>query len=119
MGDDAIEDETLKQQLQPLLQRNSFELREHGIRRVTIVLFRKGQCPGYFTFREATDYTKDQTIRHIEPAMAYQLELTRLSNLDILNLVSPTIDKFMFITLLVKKILRIVDSLLTSWSIKK
>ena len=83
MGDDAIEDETLKQQLQPFLQRHSFELREHGIRRVTIVLFRKGQYPGYFTFREATDYTKDQTIRHIEPAMAYQLELTRLSNLDI------------------------------------
>ena len=63
LGDDAIEDETLKQQLQPFLQRHSFELREHGIRRVTIVLFRKGQYPGYFTLREATDYTKDQTIR--------------------------------------------------------
>ncbi|RIA91939.1 acetyl-CoA carboxylase [Glomus cerebriforme] len=83
LGDDAIEDETLKQQLKPLIQRHSFELREHGIRRVTIVLFRKGQYPGYFTFREATGYTEDQTIRHIEPAMAYQLELTRLSNFDI------------------------------------
>ena len=52
LGDDALEDETLKQQLQPLLQRHSHELREHGIRRVTIVLLRKGQYPGYFTFRD-------------------------------------------------------------------
>ncbi|CAI2197735.1 15934_t:CDS:2, partial [Funneliformis geosporum] len=37
------------------------------------------QYPWYFTFRE-TDYTEDQTIRHI---VAYQLELTRLSNFDI------------------------------------
>nr|CAG8435070.1 14004_t:CDS:2 [Entrophospora candida] len=41
------------------------------------------QYPGYFTFREANDFTEDQTIRHIEPAMAYQLELARLSNFDI------------------------------------
>ncbi|CAI2201073.1 639_t:CDS:2, partial [Funneliformis geosporum] len=33
------------------------------------------QYPEYFTFHETTDYTKDQTIRHIEPAMAYQLEI--------------------------------------------
>ncbi|GBC48526.2 uncharacterized protein OCT59_029816 [Rhizophagus irregularis] len=83
LGDDALEDETLKQQLKPLIQRHSYELREHGIRRVTIVLFRKGQYPGYFTFRESTGYVEDQTIRNIEPAMAYQLELTRLSNFDI------------------------------------
>ncbi|CAG8532450.1 333_t:CDS:2 [Funneliformis mosseae] len=83
LEDDAIEDEALKKQLKPLIQRHSYELREHGIRRITIVLFRKGQYPGYFTFREGADYTEDQTIRHIEPAMAYQLELTRLSNFDI------------------------------------
>jgi acetyl-CoA carboxylase/biotin carboxylase 1 len=83
LGDDALEDETLKQQLKPLIQRYTYELREHGIRRVTIVLFRKGQYPGYFTFRESTGYVEDQTIRNIEPAMAYQLELTRLSNFDI------------------------------------
>ncbi|CAI2186462.1 18318_t:CDS:2, partial [Funneliformis geosporum] len=41
------------------------------------------QYPGYFTFCETTDFNEDQTIRHIEPAMTYQLELTRLSNFDI------------------------------------
>ncbi|CAI2194257.1 17825_t:CDS:10, partial [Funneliformis geosporum] len=32
----------LKKQLKPLIQRHSYELCEHGIRRITIVLFRKG-----------------------------------------------------------------------------
>ncbi|CAG8486585.1 8073_t:CDS:2 [Diversispora eburnea] len=83
LDDDPVDDETLKRDIQPIIQRHAFELREHAIRRLTIVLFRKGQYPGYFTFREARDYHEDQTIRHIEPAMAYQLELPRLSNFDI------------------------------------
>ncbi|CAI2183751.1 2427_t:CDS:10 [Funneliformis geosporum] len=41
------------------------------------------QYLGYFTFCEITDFNEDQTICHIEPAMTYQLELTRLSNFDI------------------------------------
>ncbi|CAG8507081.1 5656_t:CDS:2, partial [Acaulospora morrowiae] len=83
LGNDPIDDEILKRDIQPIIQRHSAELREHEIRRLTVVLFRKGQYPGYFTFREATNYLEDQTIRHIEPAMAYQLELPRLSNFDI------------------------------------
>ncbi|CAI2183723.1 12039_t:CDS:2 [Funneliformis geosporum] len=43
----------------------------------------KLQYLGYFTFCEITDFNEDQTICHIEPAMTYQLELTRLSNFDI------------------------------------
>ncbi|KAF0496183.1 acetyl-CoA carboxylase [Gigaspora margarita] len=83
LEDDPIEDEMLKRDLQPIIQRNTVELREHGIRRVTIVLFRKGQYPGYFTFRDSDNFVEDQTIRHIEPAMAYELELSRLSKFDI------------------------------------
>ncbi|CAG8502872.1 3535_t:CDS:10, partial [Racocetra fulgida] len=83
LDDDPLEDEILKRDLQPIVQRHTVELREHGIKRVTIVLFRKGQYPGYFTFREANNFAEDQTIRHIEPAMAYELELSRLSKFDI------------------------------------
>ncbi|CAI2193520.1 14334_t:CDS:2, partial [Funneliformis geosporum] len=36
LEDDAIEDEALKKQHKPLIQRHSYELREHGIRRITI-----------------------------------------------------------------------------------
>ncbi|CAG8448007.1 11827_t:CDS:2 [Ambispora gerdemannii] len=81
--DDLFDDEALKQRFEPVMQKHAVEFREHGIRRATIILFRKGQYPGYLTFRESTGFTEDPTIRHIEPAMAYQLELSRLSNFDI------------------------------------
>ncbi|KAG9291426.1 hypothetical protein G9A89_021845 [Geosiphon pyriformis] len=83
LTEDSMNDEELKQKLQPLIQAHSWEFRELGIRRLTVLLFRKGLYPGYFTFREVGGFAEDQTIRHIEPAMAYQLELGRLSNFDI------------------------------------
>ncbi|CAG8469460.1 4231_t:CDS:2 [Paraglomus brasilianum] len=83
LEDDPTDDEVLKDKLQTLIQKHTAVLRESGIRRISVVLFRKGQYPGYFTFREAMGFVEDQTIRHIEPAMAYQLELERLSNFDI------------------------------------
>ncbi|KAK9486980.1 acetyl-CoA carboxylase [Lipomyces starkeyi] len=53
-----------------------------SIRRVTFVCGREdGSYPGYFTFR-GPDYVEDESIRHIEPALAYQLELGRLSNFN-------------------------------------
>ncbi|CAG8461604.1 13367_t:CDS:2 [Racocetra fulgida] len=82
-GDDPIDDEILKRDLQSTIKCHAVELREYKIRRVTVILFRKGQHPGYFTFKEPPNYLEDSTIRHIEPAMAYQLELSRLSNFDI------------------------------------
>ncbi|KAG5460581.1 MAG: acetyl-CoA carboxylase, partial [Olpidium bornovanus] len=53
------------------------------VRRVTFIIFRTGQYPGFFTFRAHDGYREDQTIRHVEPAMAYQLELSRLSNFNL------------------------------------
>ncbi|KAI9204928.1 acetyl-CoA carboxylase [Polychytrium aggregatum] len=58
-------------------------LRAKSIRRITFMVIRENQFPRYFTFKEAQDYHEDQVIRHIEPAMAYQLELQRLTNFDI------------------------------------
>ncbi|KAG0240329.1 acetyl-coenzyme-A carboxylase [Actinomortierella wolfii] len=67
----------------PVVKAYSEQLRQHGIRRLTFLIFRPGNYPSYFTFRERNNYAEDQTIRHIEPAMAYRLELARLSNFDI------------------------------------
>ncbi|KAF9208988.1 acetyl-coenzyme-A carboxylase [Haplosporangium sp. Z 27] len=69
--------------LTPFVKAQTERLRSHGIRRMTFLVFRQGNYPSYFTFRERNNYAEDQTIRHIEPAMAYRLELSRLSNFDI------------------------------------
>ncbi|KAF9288230.1 acetyl-coenzyme-A carboxylase [Mortierella alpina] len=69
--------------LSPIVKGETERLRSHGIRRMTFLIFRQGNYPSYFTFRERNNYAEDQTIRHIEPAMAYRLELARLSNFDI------------------------------------
>ncbi|ORZ00046.1 acetyl-CoA carboxylase [Lobosporangium transversale] len=69
--------------LTPIAKGQTERLRSHGIRRITFLIFRKGNYPSFFTFRERNNYAEDQTIRHIEPAMAYRLELSRLSNFDI------------------------------------
>ncbi|KAI8815908.1 acetyl-CoA carboxylase [Fimicolochytrium jonesii] len=58
-------------------------LRAKAIRRVTFMLLRKGKYPHYFTYKEELDFVEDVLIRHIEPAMAYQLELQRLANYEV------------------------------------
>lgn len=53
----------------------------HGIRRATMMVCRKGQYPYFVTLREANGiWAEEEAIRNIEPALAYQLELSRLSN---------------------------------------
>ncbi|KAJ1721084.1 acetyl-coenzyme-A carboxylase [Coemansia erecta] len=81
--DDPFDDDTWSERLRAFTQLQAAALRESGIRRLTYVLQRAGQHPGTFTFRENIDYAEDKTIRHIEPGLAYQLELPRLSNFDI------------------------------------
>ncbi|KAI7872973.1 acetyl-CoA carboxylase [Spinellus fusiger] len=66
-----------------LIRRHTTEFRQAHLRRLSVVVCRPNQWPDYYTFREGEDYNEDETIRHIEPAMAYQLELTRLSNFEI------------------------------------
>lgn len=81
--DDPFDDDTWSERLQRFVAGRAQELREAGIRRLTYVLQRSDQHPGTFTFRENNDFQEDKTIRHIEPGLAYQLELPRLSNFDI------------------------------------
>ncbi|RDW59903.1 putative acetyl-CoA carboxylase [Coleophoma cylindrospora] len=59
------------------------ELLARRIRRLTFICgHRDGSYPGYYTFR-GPEYEEDQSIRHIEPALAFQLELGRLSKFRI------------------------------------
>ncbi|KAF2758995.1 acetyl-CoA carboxylase acc1 [Pseudovirgaria hyperparasitica] len=59
------------------------ELLARRIRRLTFICGHKdGTYPGYYTFR-GPRYEEDASIRHIEPALAFQLELGRLSKFNI------------------------------------
>lgn len=53
-------------------------LRSKKIRRITFSVACKRQQPSYFTFRARDDYREDQIYRHLEPALAFQLEIYRL-----------------------------------------
>ncbi|ORX57605.1 acetyl-CoA carboxylase [Hesseltinella vesiculosa] len=78
-----MEDDTLRKNMTTLIQAHSDAFRKAALRRITLVVCRDNQTPDYYTFRERNGYEEDETIRHIEPALAYQLELARLSNFDI------------------------------------
>ncbi len=55
-------------------------LTRRGVRRVSVLICRPGQYPIYYTLREmGGSWSEEQSIRHIEPALAFQLELSRLS----------------------------------------
>lgn len=61
-------------------------LSRRGIKRVTFKICRKGQYPSYFTMRknaESRAWEEVLAIRDIEPALAFQLELQRLSNFNL------------------------------------
>ncbi|KAL2707195.1 Biotin carboxylase [Kluyveromyces marxianus] len=69
--------------LKEILDLNKQALVESAIRRITFVFgYSDGTYPKYYTFR-GPNYNEDETIRHIEPALAFQLELGKMSNFNI------------------------------------
>ncbi|CAG7937329.1 unnamed protein product [Penicillium olsonii] len=77
-----LDDQELVGQMKQLLADNKTELLARRIRRVTFICGKQGVYPGYFTFR-GPHYEEDLSIRHSEPALAFQLELGRLSKFNI------------------------------------
>ncbi|KAK3331762.1 acetyl-CoA carboxylase [Cercophora scortea] len=76
------DDEILKDIL-PIVHQFREDLFARRVRRLTFVCGRNdGSYPGYFTFR-GPEYIEDDSIRHSEPALAFQLELGRLSKFKI------------------------------------
>lgn len=80
---ESRDDKEVFGKIEPLVTDIKEELQARGIRRITFICGHKdGSYPGYFTFRYP-EYKEDESIRHIEPALAFQLELGRLSNFKI------------------------------------
>ena len=80
---ESMDDKDLLERILPLVVDHKDELLSRNVRRITFICgHRDGSYPGYLTFR-GPEYREEQSIRHIEPALAFQLELGRLSNFTI------------------------------------
>lgn len=78
-----LEDSEVAARLNDMVSECKEELLDRRIRRITFICGHPdGTYPGYFTFRGPA-YQEDESIRHSEPSLAYQLELGRLSNFRI------------------------------------
>ncbi|KAH2851846.1 Acetyl-CoA carboxylase [Aspergillus fumigatus] len=77
-----LDDNQIVAQINTILAGLRDELLARRVRRVTFICGKDGSYPGYFTFRGPT-YEEDESIRHSEPALAFQLELGRLSKFKI------------------------------------
>ncbi|GFR07112.1 acetyl-CoA carboxylase [Trichonephila clavata] len=56
---------------------------EKKLRRITFIVLHKQLFPKYFTYRARDNFEEDQIYRHLEPALAFQLEINRLRNYDL------------------------------------
>ena len=80
---ESLDDKEILERVNPIIESIKDELYARRVRRVTFICGHKdGTYPGYFTFR-GPRYEEDTSIRHIEPALAFQLELQRLSKFHI------------------------------------
>ncbi|KAK5123732.1 hypothetical protein LTR85_002368 [Meristemomyces frigidus] len=80
---ESLDDKEILQRLLPIVEEYKEELLARRVRRLTFICGHKdGTYPGYYTFRGPT-YEEDTSIRHIEPALAFQIELGRLSKFNI------------------------------------
>ena len=80
---ESSDDNEILERINSIIDEYKNELLARKVRRLTFVCGHKdGTYPGYFTFRAPT-YREDDSIRHIEPALAFQLELGRLSKFRI------------------------------------
>ena len=80
---ESADDTEMLKRISGIVDSYKEELTARNVRRLTFVCGHNGVAyPGYFTFR-APSFEEDESIRHIEPALAFQLELGRLSNFKI------------------------------------
>ncbi|CCK72032.1 uncharacterized protein KNAG_0I02460 [Huiozyma naganishii CBS 8797] len=69
--------------LREILDLNKQEMIKSSIRRITFMFgFEDGSYPQYYTYN-GPSYNENESIRHIEPACAFELELGRMSNFHI------------------------------------
>jgi len=79
--EDDMAEETWSEKITSLINERGITLNKRGVRRVSVLICRRGQYPFFYTLRESGGlWGEEQAIRNIEPALAFQLELSRLSN---------------------------------------
>lgn len=79
----SMDDETLSQQFAAFCKEKEPQMSERGIRRITFVVLRKKILPKYFTFRAKFKFNEDRIYRHLEPGLAFQLEINRMRNFEL------------------------------------
>lgn len=111
------DDSELSEQFAVFCASKKKEFKDAGIRRITMVVFYKQQFPRYFTYRPIRllkhkaqpitsrardEFQEDRIYRHLEPALAFQLEINRLRTYDLEAL--PTANRKMHLYLAKAKV---------------
>eukprot|EP00698_Gefionella_okellyi_P010265 TRINITY_DN2654_c0_g1_i1.p1 TRINITY_DN2654_c0_g1~~TRINITY_DN2654_c0_g1_i1.p1 ORF type:complete len:2219 (-),score=529.05 TRINITY_DN2654_c0_g1_i1:1486-8142(-) len=81
--DSAMSDEDFSETFAAFLLQYKKELVRAGFRRVTFVVACNEDTPRYFTYRKRNNFQEDLVYRHVDPPLAFQLELRRLANYNI------------------------------------
>uniref|UniRef100_A0A183AJ56 CoA carboxyltransferase N-terminal domain-containing protein n=1 Tax=Echinostoma caproni TaxID=27848 RepID=A0A183AJ56_9TREM len=84
-------------QLESFCARHADQLRSVGIRRITFLIIKTREFPKCYTFRARDNYHEDRVYRHLEPALAFQLELNRMRKYDLERL--PCLNRRMHLYL--------------------
>ncbi|KAI0883500.1 acetyl-CoA carboxylase [Annulohypoxylon maeteangense] len=80
---ESYDDQDILSRIRSIIDSLKHDFINHRVRRVTFVCgHNDGSYPGYYTFR-APEFLEDDSIRHVEPALAFQLELARLAKFKI------------------------------------
>ncbi|XP_069353651.1 acetyl-CoA carboxylase 2 [Eulemur rufifrons] len=80
---DHLEDEALVLLFRTFVQSKKNILVDCGLRRITFLIAQEKEFPKFFTFRARDKFAEDRIYRHLEPALAFQLELSRMRNFDL------------------------------------
>ncbi|XP_077016210.1 acetyl-CoA carboxylase 2 isoform X2 [Tamandua tetradactyla] len=80
---DHLEDEELVPIFRTFVQSKKNILVDCGLRRITFLIAQEKEFPKFFTFRARDEFAEDRIYRHLEPALAFQLELSRMRNFDL------------------------------------
>uniref|UniRef100_E9PSQ0 acetyl-CoA carboxylase n=1 Tax=Rattus norvegicus TaxID=10116 RepID=E9PSQ0_RAT len=80
---DHMEDERLVPVFRAFVQSKKHILVDYGLRRITFLIAQEREFPKFFTFRARDEFAEDRIYRHLEPALAFQLELSRMRNFDL------------------------------------
>ncbi|XP_014259658.1 acetyl-CoA carboxylase isoform X2 [Cimex lectularius] len=92
-----MEDVKLSRMFGDFCAKHREELISHSIRRVTFLALNKRQFPKLFTYRNCDNFAEDTIYRHLEPGMAFQLELNRMKTYDLEAV--PTSNRKMYLYL--------------------